>query len=70
MNIINELKGEWKKKKLKTGFFLIALIISLLSLFKPSYTETIWGYLGISAFNLGILGGIFFLFWWFYLRKK
>ena len=68
--IINEIKNEWKKNKVITGFMGVVVLLAILSYLKPSYTQTIWGYLGITAINLTILGALIFISWWFYLRRK
>jgi len=65
-----EIIAEYKKNKVRTVFYVSALIIALLSFLKPSYTESIWGYIGITSINLAIVAGGIFLLWWFYLRKK
>jgi len=70
MKIIQEIENEYRKHKLQTAFFILALIISILSFLKPSYTKSIWGYLGVTSINLAIIGILLFVFWWFYWRRK
>ena len=68
--IIQEIKIEWKKHPITTGFMGVILGISFLSYLKPQSTSSIWMYLSLSAINFSILTIVIFGLWWFYLRKK
>lgn len=70
MKIIQEIKKEYAKNKLQTAFFTLALLISVLSFLKPSYTKSIWGHLSITSINLAVIGFLLFVFWYSYWRKK
>ena len=68
-NIINNFKAEYKKNKIVTGVMTVTLILGVLSYLKPSYTESVWGYLGFTALNFSIIAILIFLGWWFYFRR-
>ena len=68
--IIQEIKIEWKKHPVTTGFMGVILGISVLSYLKPASTSGILNYIGLSIINFVALSIIIFLVWWFYLRKK
>ncbi|KKM80865.1 hypothetical protein LCGC14_1335600 [marine sediment metagenome] len=68
--IIQELKIEWKKNKVTTGFMGVILGISILSYLKPASTSGILNYIGLSIVNFVILSLIIIGIWWLYLRKK
>lgn len=68
--IIQEIKTEWKKHPVTTGFMGIILGVSILSYLKPSSTSGILNYVGLSLVNFIIFALIIIGVWWFYLRKK
>ena len=68
--ITQEIKIEWRKNKVVTGFMGIIIGISILSYLKPASTSGILNYIGLSIINFIILSLLIFLLWWFYLRKK
>ena len=68
--IIDDVKIEYRKHKIRTSFYFLALTIALLSYFKPTSTISIWRYLGITAIQLAIFSGLIFVVWWFYWRKR
>ena len=68
--IINEIKNEWKRNKVITGFMGAVLALAILTYLKPSSTSGILNYISISIANFIILALIIVGIWWFYLRKK
>ena len=68
--IINDIKNEWKKNKVITGFMGVVLLLAILTYLKPSSTSGILSYIGLSIVNFIILAGIIVGIWWFYLRRK
>jgi hypothetical protein len=68
--VIQEIKNEYRKRKLVTVFYVTMLPLAILSYLKPSSTASIWKYLGLTAINFSILVFAIFLIWWFYMRKK
>ena len=68
--IINELKFEWKKNKVVTGFMGIILLLTILTYLKPSTTSGILNYVGLSIINFIILSSIITGVWWFYVRRR
>lgn len=68
--IINEIKFEWKKSKVVTGFMGAVLVLAILTYLKPSSTSGILSYIGLSLINFVVLAGIIVGLWWFYLRKR
>lgn len=68
--IIQQIKIEWKKHPVTTGFMGVILGISILSYLKPASTSGILNYVGLSIVNFIILALIIVGVWWFYLRKK
>ena len=67
--IINEMKNEWKKNKIVTGFMGAVLVLAILTYLKPSSTSGILNYISISIANFIILAVIIVGAWWFYMRK-
>ena len=68
--IINEIKYEWKRNKIVTGFMGIIILLALLTYLKPSSTSGILNYVGLSIINFIILALIIVGVWWFYIRKR
>jgi len=67
--IINEIKIEYRKHKIQTGFMGTILLLALLTYLKPGSTDSLLGYIGITAINFIILSAIIVGIW-FYLRRK
>ncbi len=67
--IINEIKSEWKKNKLVTGFMAVVILLAILTYLKPSSTSGILNYIGLSIINFIILAAIIVGIWWFYVRR-
>lgn len=70
IKIINNIKNEWKKNKVITGFMGVVLLLAILTYLKPSSTSGILNYIGLSIVNFIILALIIIGIWWFYLRRK
>jgi hypothetical protein len=70
MNLINDIKQEWRKNKTTTLFMGAVVVLSLLTYVQPTVTSSIWNYLGITAVNFVIIGTILAFAWWFWLRKR
>ncbi len=68
--IINEMKNEWKRNKIVTGFMGLVLGLAILTYLKPASTSGILNYIGLSIINFIILAIIVVGIWWFYLRKR
>ena len=68
--ILSEIKSEWKRNKIITGFMGIVIILAILTYLKPASTSGILNYIGLSIINFIILAVIIVAFWWFYLRKR
>lgn len=68
--MINEIKVEYKKHKIQTGFMGTILLLALLTYLKPGSTDSMLGYLGITAINFLILSAIIFGIWYFWRRKN
>ncbi len=68
--IFNEIKSEWKKNKLVTGFMGIIILLALLTYLKPASTSGILNYIGLSIVNFCLLSLILVIGWWFYMRKR
>ncbi len=70
MKLINEIKSEWKKNRIRTGFMGAVVFIAILNFIKPSSTSGILRYLGLTIINFSLIAIIVLLIWWFYVRKK
>jgi len=70
MKIIEEIKNEYARNKLRTVFMLTVGIIAVLNFIKPQSTSGILKYLGLSIINFTILALIILSIWWFWWRKK
>ena len=70
LKIINEIKIEYRKHKIQTGFMGTVLLLALLTYLKPGSTESILGYIGITAINFIVISAIIIGIWWFFLRRK
>ncbi len=70
MKIINEIKNEWNKNKVRTGFMGLVVLIAILNFIKPDSTRGILSYIGISIANFSLIAIIILLIWYFYWRKK
>ena len=68
--MINEIKFEWKKNKVVTGFMGIILFLTILTYLKHSATSGILNYIGLSIINFIILALIIVVVWLFYARRK
>lgn len=68
--IIDEVKSEWEKSKIKTGFMGVVFILGLLTYIKPQATSSIWMYLSLSAINFSILTLILVGVWIYFVRKR
>ncbi len=68
--ITNEIKSEWKRNKIVTGFMGIILLLAILTYLKPSATSGILNYIGMSIINFTVLAVIIVVGWWFYVRKR
>ncbi len=68
--IINEIKMEYKRHKIQTGFMGLVVLLALLTYLKPGSTDSILEYIGISAINLIILSIFLLIIWYFWWRKK
>jgi len=68
--IIEDIRIEYRKKKVITSFMFIMLAVAILTYIKPQSTSSIWMYLSLSAINFSILGLLVFLIYWFWWRKK
>ena len=68
--IINEIKIEWHKNKIVTGFMGVVLALAILTYLKPTATSGILNYISISIANFLILSFIIVGVWWFYMRKR
>ena len=68
--IINEIKSEWNKNKIVTGYMGLVLGLAILTYLKPASTSGILSYIGISIVNFMVLALIIVGIWWFYMRKK
>ncbi len=68
--IINEIKNEWKKNKVVTGFMGAILALALLTYLKPSSTSGILNYIGITAINFLFLAIVLAIIWVIFIRKK
>ena len=68
--IINEIKSEWKRNKIVTGFMGLILVLAILTYLKPASTSGILNYIGLSIINFIILAIIVVGIWWFYMRKR
>lgn len=70
MKIINEIKSEYSRNKIRTIFMGAIILMAILNFIKPSSTRGILSYVGISIANFTLLAGIILLIWFFYWRKK
>ncbi|GAG80100.1 unnamed protein product [marine sediment metagenome] len=70
MKIINEIKDEWNKNKVRTGFMGAVVFIAILNFIKPDSTSGLLKYLGLSIINFSLIAIIILLIWYFYWRKK
>jgi len=70
MKIINEIKAEYRKSKIRTIFMGAIILMAILNFIKPSSTRGILSYIGISIANFTLLSIIVLLIYWFYWRKK
>ena len=68
--VISEIKSEWKRNKIVTGFMAAVVVLAMLTYLKPSSTSGILNYIGLSIINFIILAAIIVGIWWFYLRKR
>ena len=68
--IINEIKIEYRKHKIQTGFMGTVLLLALLTYLKPGSTDSLLGYIGITAINFIVISAIIIGIWWFFLRRK
>jgi len=66
---INEIKVEWRKNPISTGFMGIVILFAFLSYIKPTSTSGILGYIGVSI-NLLTFVAVLVLFYFFYWRKR
>lgn len=66
MKIQNEIKRQWEKDRVVTGFMLVVVVLSVLTFITPGYTESIWSYFALTAFNFSILAFVIgaIMYWW------
>lgn len=69
-NIVRDIKVEYKRRPLITLIMFASLALGLLSFLKPAYTQSFWGAIGITSFNLFFIGTGLFLIYWFYIRGR
>jgi len=70
MKFVEEIKQEWRKSKIQTGFMGTVILLAVLTFLKPGSTDSIFEFIGVSAVNFSILAVVLILIWWFALRKK
>jgi len=62
--ITQEIKGRWRTDPFQTGFMLAVLALALLTYLKPTSTQSIWGYLGLTALNFIIVALVLSVGWY------
>ena len=67
--IINEIKSEYRKNKIQTGFMGIVVLLAFLTYIRPGSTQSILQYLSISAINFVLLS-LVIVGIWFWRKKK
>ena len=67
--IMDEIKIEYRKHKIQTGFMGTVLLLALLTYLKPGSTDSLLEYIGITAINFIVLSAIIVGIWWFLRRK-
>jgi len=70
MGLIEDIKKEYEKDKVRTLFMGTIVLLTLLTYFKPDSTSGFLASLGISAMNFILLSIFILVIWWFGLRKK
>jgi len=68
--IINDIKTEYRRNKIVTGFMGLILALAILTYLKPASTSGILNYIGLSIINFIILTVFLIGIWWFLLRKR
>jgi len=67
--IVNEIKSEYQKKPVQTGFMMAVALFGFLTFIKPSTTSGFLTAIGISAINFIFLALIILGVWYFFWRK-
>ncbi len=70
MNLIEEIKREYEKNKIRTMFMGAVVAIAILNFLKPSSTSGILNYLGLTIINFSLISIIILLIYWFYWRRR
>ena len=68
--IIQEIKNEYTKSKITVLFMGTVVLLALLTYIKPGSTDSVLGYIGITAINFIVISAIIFMAWLFWWRKR